>query len=343
MGIYKRENGVYYLQANSGNGEKRKISLETKNKALAQEIYQAFLLDRVKAKLGLRKEYLTDKKAPVCPHPTNLVKEYKDYIESCKIKGFGSHTLQRKAKLLEAFIRYKIVSIKEINQQNLNKLFKVWENTPKDTVIKHLANIKAFLNYCIKKRLYDRADYEALSFPNLRVSVRDTIIPENDYKKLVQTARGKDFKLYLQTLWETGCRPSELLPMKKDDIDFNKGIAKIYQSKTKKYKIVYLTDELLSLFEGIQSDQIFEGYNRQKEYYGKLFKELREKLNFPKEYCLYAFRHSFGTRMLNKTKDIHLVSKLLGHSDISITAKHYINRNTDEIREKLLEAHHNKD
>ena len=57
-----------------------------------------------------------------------------------------------------------------------------------------------------------------------------------------------------------------------------------------------------------------------------------------KEYCLYAFRHSFGTRMMNKTKDIHLVSKLLGHSDISITAKHYINRSDSEIREKLLKA-----
>ena len=40
--------------------------------------------------------------------------------------------------------------------------------------------------------------------------------------------------------------------------------------------------------------------------------------------------------MMNKTKDIHLVSKLLGHSDISITAKHYINRSDSEIREKLL-------
>lgn len=90
--------------------------------------------------------------------------------------------------------------------------------------------------------------------------------------------------------------------------------------------------------KNIKRERIFQGCCRQKEYYAKKFKDLKEKLRLPKEYCLYAFRHSFATRMLNKTKDLHLVSQLLGHSDIKITAKHYINRSDDDIRKQLLEV-----
>ena len=131
-------------------------------------------------------------------------------------------------------------------------------------------------------------------------------------------------------------RPNEIVPLKKSEIDFEKGIVKVFQTKTKKYKTVYLTDELLTIFDSIQTEYIFNAYDKHKAFYGRIFKKLRNDLDMNKEYCLYAFRHSFGTRMLNKTKDIHLVSKLLGHSDISITAKHYINRSDSEIREKLL-------
>ncbi|MGL4388965.1 MAG: tyrosine-type recombinase/integrase [Brevinema sp.] len=142
----------------------------------------------------------------------------------------------------------------------------------------------------------------------------------------------------MMTLWETGCRPSEIINLKKSDIDFDKGSSKIFQNKTKKFKAIYLTDSLLSIFNEIENEYLFIGHDKQKEYYAKKFRDLRDSLNLNKEYCLYAFRHSFGTRILNKTKDIHLVSKLLGHSDISIIAKHYINRSDDGIRRKLLDS-----
>ncbi len=167
-------------------------------------------------------------------------------------------------------------------------------------------------------------------------STRDIVISENDYNLLLDNSNDDDFKLYLMTLWNTGCRPNEIPQLKKSDIDFDKGIAKIFQSKTKKYKIAYLTDELLQLFKDKSSKYLFIGHNKCSTYYAHKLKRLRNELGLNKEYCLYAFRHTFGTRMLNKTKDIHLVSKLLGHSDISITAKHYINRSDSEIREKLL-------
>ena len=56
MGIIKRGNGYYYLYTQAPKGKKR-ISLETKDERLAHEIYQAFLLDKIKQKLDPHNSY----------------------------------------------------------------------------------------------------------------------------------------------------------------------------------------------------------------------------------------------------------------------------------------------
>ncbi|MGL4562639.1 MAG: tyrosine-type recombinase/integrase [Brevinema sp.] len=323
------------------NEKSKRISLETKNKILAQELYNAYLLDRVKSKL-YKTNYVMQAHHQIqestIAESKKLIKPiYQKYITHCELQNLSKATINGKLNLLSIFQKHKITYIEDLTQETFNKLIKSWENNKKDTLRKHIANIKAFLNYCIKQKSYSRDDYETLTFPNPKVGIRDLVINEQDYLKLINHCKDHDFTLYLDTLWETGCRPNEITQLKKSDIDFNKGIAKIYQFKTKKYKTAYLTDRLLELYRAKSDENIFNGHDRQKEYYAKKFSKLRDELKLNKEYCLYTFRHTFGTRMMNKTKDIHLVSKLLGHSDISITAKHYINRSDDDIRQKLLE------
>ena len=342
MGLYQRENGYFYIQIREDNKYKR-VSLETKHKYIAQELYNAYLLDKVKSKL-YKSQYHSNTdthqnsiQSNQIEEPKTLIKPiYQHYLNQCKIQDFTTHTINGKAQLLKIFQDHKIYHIENLNQNTFNKLLKSWGSIKKDTLRKHIANLKAFLNYCIKQKLYKRDDYEAITLPNPKVGIRETTIQEKDYTQIIDSTKDDDFKLYMMSLWETGCRPNEIVDLKKSDIDFDTGIAKIYQSKTKKYKTVYLTDELLTIFDSIQTEYIFNAYDKHKAFYGRIFKKLRNDLDMNKEYCLYAFRHSFGTRMLNKTKDIHLVSKLLGHSDISITAKHYINRSDSEIRERLL-------
>ena len=339
MGLYQRENGIYYLQIKENKSYKR-LSLGTKNYVLAQNMYDSYLLSQIKDKFSSQKssQEITSNKAH---QKTNLdtnkrhsiEKSYIEYIELCKSQNLSKDVLYSKARLRTYLKSVKINYIEDIKQETINKLVNTHQ---KETANKHLRNLKAYLNFCIKKRYFKRDDYEALTFLMTKHNVRDIVIDEQDYLKLLENCQDDDFKLYMMSLWETGCRPNEIVPLKKSDIDFDKGIVKVFQTKTKKYKTVYLTDTLLKLYKEKSSERLFNAYDKNKTHYGRIFKKLRDDLDMNKEYCLYAFRHSFGTRMLNKTKDIHLVSKLLGHSDISITAKHYINRSDSEIREKLL-------
>lgn len=66
---------------------------------------------------------------------------------------------------------------------------------------------------------------------------------------------------------------------------------------------------------------------------------LRKKANIDIEFGWHAARHSFAMMVYKKSGDIYAVSKLLGHSDISITTKYLrlLSTRADEIMKEIPE------
>ncbi len=85
-------------------------------------------------------------------------------------------------------------------------------------------------------------------------------------------------------------------------------------------------------------DYIFRGATaKNKNFYGSKFSKLKKELALNQEYNLYTVRHTGATNLLNATGDIEFVSKQLGHSNIEMTATHYINRQ-DSHYKKIMES-----
>jgi integrase len=51
---------------------------------------------------------------------------------------------------------------------------------------------------------------------------------------------------------------------------------------------------------------------------------------------IHAYRHTFGTNLCRQGVPIQTASKLLGHDDISTTAKYYVNV-SDEEKARAIE------
>ena len=243
MGLLKR-NGIYYLEYKDGSKYKR-VSLKTKNKDLAQKMYESYLLSQIKDKINVRRNsdiVSISAFQPSClqaHQKTNLdtnkrhsiEKSYIEYIDLCESQNLSHGVIQAKKRLNDLLKKNKIKYLDEIDQKLLNHIVNDYQ---KDMANHHIKNLKAFLNFCIKKRYYTREDFESLTFIKQSESIRDITIDENDYSKLIKNIDDKDFLLYLKTLWNTGVRPNEITQLKKSEIDFESGTAKIYQSKTKK-------------------------------------------------------------------------------------------------------------
>ncbi|OON98669.1 MAG: hypothetical protein ATN35_04070 [Epulopiscium sp. Nele67-Bin004] len=340
MGLYQRSNGVYYLSFSMDNKRYQK-SLNTKNKHLADELYSIFLKEKFLKSTLLQLSNTQNTAPQVIEKPKQESKSfhshYLKYLELCESNNLSIRTIEGKKWALKLFKQYKINTYSDINSAKLDKFWQ-WAKTKykDDSIRKLVAYLKTFLNHAVKKGYYSSADYHKLTFPKLTTNVREEVISVEDWEKIQSAVKDDfDFLTYLRLLYNTGLRPSEGLNLRYDEVDFENCSIKVYQTKTKSYKTVFIPKLLADDLAKLKHEFLFIRDERGNEYYSKKFSKLKKALNLNKDYTLYTFRHTFATNLLNKTNDIHLVSKALGHSNIMITSKHYANRSTKDIQDRV--------
>lgn len=145
----------------------------------------------------------------------------------------------------------------------------------------------------------------------------------------------------------TGLRIGELLSLKWNDIEFNKGILFISKSchddwKNGKYvkiidtpktdcseRIIPIPKQVLyrlkELKKKTDNEYIIQGksnYGAEVRSYQRTFESLLKKLNIPHK-GFHALRHTFATRALEVGMDVKTLSEVLGHKNPTITLKRY--------------------
>ena len=339
MGLFLKSNGYYYAEITINNKRVQK-SLRTKSKVFAQDLYHVLLREQILQSFFpsssnntfIRSSEITD---TTKKERLSVEKTYLEYLRYSESQGHGYCVMEDKKRLLKRLKVHHLTSFAHITVKKVDQL---WVEISKDmkeaSLRKMIVSFKSFLNWCIKQGYYTNEELVKLNFPKIQTKVRDKTYTPNQWQDIQERSKkDRDLHLYLKVLYYTGCRPNEIVNLRRQDID-NDGTIKIYQSKVKKYKYVsvppMILDELLTF-----QDKIFEGFDKQIEFYSKKFREIKVAMGLNTEYTLYTFRHTFATNLLNKTSDIHLVSKALGHSNIMITSKHYANRSNKDIQDRV--------
>ena len=129
---------------------------------------------------------------------------------------------------------------------------------------------------------------------------------------------------------DTGLRPIELLRLKLNQIDLEKGIIYPETAKHGTPRALKLTRRTLNMLNTWitkknlgQNDKLFGKWTT--DNYGKSFRYYRnkvaKKLNEPsiKAIKLYHLRHYYATMLLKKTNNLLLVKQKLGHANINNT------------------------
>ncbi|MEO0159773.1 MAG: site-specific integrase [candidate division WOR-3 bacterium] len=157
----------------------------------------------------------------------------------------------------------------------------------------------------------------------------------DDVKKLWNNIKNNDkidikHKILLGFVMLSGCRISEILRIKRKDIDFERAIVRIRQSKKRKefYREIIIPKDLLDL---IKENKWWDGFDftRQNAFY--IVKKWTS-------YHPHAFRHSFAIELLSKTKNMEFVRRLLGHSNYNII-RYYLDFTIEDIKEEILKIY----
>jgi integrase/recombinase XerD len=144
----------------------------------------------------------------------------------------------------------------------------------------------------------------------------------------------------LSLIYSCGLRRSELLNLKPMDIDSQRNIIVIRQSKGKKDRIVPLSPKILEILRAYYvtfkpKTWLFEGQIENEQYSEKslqnVLKQSLAKCNITKPVTLHWLRHSFATHLLESGTDLRYILELLGHSS-SKTTELYTHVSTKNIQ-----------
>lgn len=221
------------------------------------------------------------------------------------------------------------------------------------SIARHLVALKTFYRFL---RLEERASpgsVELLSSPALWERVPQVLSPEQVDQLLATPQIGDRFHLrdraLLETLYATGCRASEVVNLRSEDLHLDSAFARC-TGKGSKQRIVPLGSRAIEalrtyLAEGralhvrdpASTPWVFisrGGKPLTREMLWVVVKKYVRRAGLPLRTSPHTLRHSFATHLLAGGADLRTVQELLGHASIATTQNY-----THVDRERLKAIH----
>ena len=211
---------------------------------------------------------------------------------------------------------------------------------------RRVSSLKRFYRYCVRERRL-AADPTLKLDPPKRAPRFPRTLSESDVEALlgapdVATQLGLRDRAMLETLYATGLRVSELVALKRFEVNLDAGVVRVL-GKGSKERLVPLGEEAvewisryLSERKG-EADALFvttRGGAMTRQAFWHLIRRYGARAIPGKRLSPHVLRHAFATHLINHGADLRVVQMLLGHADISTTQIY-----THVARERLKQLH----
>lgn len=191
---------------------------------------------------------------------------------------------------------------------------------------------------------------------------------EDHARAALEFAQNHKAGLAVQLMLTLGLRCSEMLGLRWDDFDLFAGTVHIQRAATMYAGVVVVgdvktenSDRVLPLpswlIERIKEARMYKGRRREgylfpmasnprkpmstayytKHYINVFMQDLEEATGVPAINC-HGLRHTCGTVLWDKTRDLLAVSKTLGHSTLEITKRFYVHEDVEMLRRHIAPA-----
>ncbi len=217
------------------------------------------------------------------------------------------------------------------------------------SIARHLVALKMFYRFL---RLEERTKSNAvdlLSSPTLWERIPQVLSPEVVEKLLRAPQAGDRFFLrnraILETLYATGCRASEVVGLRLEDLHLESAFLRCVGKGSKQRIVplgshavgalrVYLGDIRTTLIRTSDIPWVFvsRGGNKlSREMLWVLVKKYVRRMGLHSKVSPHTLRHSFATHLLSGGADLRTVQELLGHASIQ-TTQHYTHVDRERLR-----------
>ncbi|MDQ5849855.1 MAG: site-specific tyrosine recombinase XerD [Pseudomonadota bacterium] len=212
---------------------------------------------------------------------------------------------------------------------------------------RRVSSLKRFYQYCLRERRLSADPTLKLDAPKPTPRFPKTL-SEPDVEALLAapdtaTPLGLRDRAMLETLYATGLRVSELVALKRFEVNLDAGVVRVL-GKGSKERLVPLGEEAVERISQYlkarrksDADALFltdRGAGMTRQAFWHLIRRYGARAIPGKRLSPHMLRHAFATHLINHGADLRVVQLLLGHADISTTQIY-----THVARERLKALH----
>ena len=286
---------------------------------------------------------------------------FSDYLQL--EKKYSPHTVNAYLNDVNSFEAFNAIHFDQENVEQVNYgqirnwiVFLVDSGISNSSVNRKIASLKAFYKFLLKIKQIEinpLLKHKALKVPKtLQIPFSEKEVEE----ALSQMQNPQGFeairnKLIVDLFYTTGMRRTELIHLKKINVDLSKNTIKVLGKRNKERILPLLpivvnqfllySQERLDLAVIVDADYFFltkKGLKLNDSFVYRLINSYFSTVSEKVKKSPHILRHTFATHLLNNGADLNSVKELLGHSSLAST-QIYTHNSLSELKKVYQDAH----
>ncbi len=274
---------------------------------------------------------------PLSEQKQQDLEAFRNWLQS---RRYSPNTIKVYIDTLVIFLRYfpdkKVIEIENEDLIDFNNNY-ILKNGFSSSYQNQVVNgIKLFYRSMHQSKF----DVELVHRPKKEKTLPN-VLSKEEVKKLLEVMENIKHRMMLSLIYACGLRRSELLNLTFNDIQADRLIIFVRQSKGKKDRIVTMSPKLLVELRKYYREYkpkkyLFEGQVAGEKYSERSLELVLKKsimlAKINKPVTLHWLRHSYATHLLESGTDLRFIQELLGHSS-SRTTEIYTHVSTKSIQQ----------
>lgn len=280
-------------------------------------------------------------------------------------KGYSKHTVSGYGHDIKEFIDHigpemKIVDIRSSHLQSF--IVSLHRSNSAATVGRKLSALRTFFRFALRCKRIENDPLVGIAGPKVGTHIPVFLTVDETFALLEAPAENDRFMLrdraFLELLYSTGIRVSELVSRNLDDLDFKEEVLTV-RGKGDKERLVpvgrpaleaisswlpqreHLVLQRASRGRPVEKNAMFlngRGSRLSTRSVERMVKAYGERAGIIQVVTPHALRHSFATHLLEMGADLRSVQELLGHASLSTTQR-YTHLTLDHLADVYDKAH----
>ncbi|MEQ8713548.1 MAG: tyrosine-type recombinase/integrase [Cyclobacteriaceae bacterium] len=291
-----------------------------------------------------------------------MLESFLKYIEY--EKRYSPHTISSYKGDLERFLQfvnkeYQTNQIQEINHAVIRSwiIYLSESGIGARSINRKIAALKSYFKFLLKREVIEENPTQRLKplkvekkLPSfVRESEMDQML---DHFQFSEDFGGYRDRLVIELLYGTGIRLSELINLRKADVNLFENHIKVLGKRNKEriipisafiVKLIkeYAKQVALQMGEANENEYLIltdKGDQTYPVFIYRLIRKYLEQFSHSDKKSPHVLRHTFATHLLNKGADLNAVKELLGHTSLAATQV-YTHNSLDKLKKVFDQAH----